>query len=81
MGGNPLYIIYTPLTFGTGRDNSLATTMSYRNGPEEVQLHLTQKKKKKKLNEWGSFNLISSQLKIARIPSGQLSNRILLLKM
>ena len=52
--------------------------MSYRNGPYEVQLNLTQRKKFK---EWGSFNLISSQLKIARIPTGQFSNRILLLKM
>lgn len=44
-------------------------------GPIELDL------KKKKLKEWGSFNLVSSQLKIARIPTGQFSNRILLLKM
>lgn len=37
--------------------------------------------KKKKFKEWGSFNLISSQFKIARIPKGQFSKRILLLKL
>ena len=78
---NPLYIISTPFTSRTCIDNrELTTAMSYRNGPYEVQVNLTQKKKKK-LKEWGSFNLISSQLKIARIPTGQFSNRILLLKM
>lgn len=42
-------------------------------GPNELDL--------KKLKEWGSFNLVSCQLKIARIPTGQFSNRILLLEM
>lgn len=77
--GNPLCLIYAPFTFRSSKDN----TDSPQQWTPEMG-HIRSKGtwlKLKKLKEWGSFNLISSQFKIARIPTGQFSNRILLLEM
>ena len=65
--GNPLYTIYTPVTLTGGDSTDLPQTLSYRTGPDEVQMNLTCKKK---LKGWGSFNVVPSQLKVA-IPTGQ----------
>lgn len=73
-----LYIISIPFTLKTGRDNKASPPCGLKKW--DMWSPLIWFKKKKKVQRIKFLYLISSWFKIAGIPTGQFSNRTLLLK-